>query len=212
METPDLPDDDELVLAIWEGGDAALADLVMREAGKFEKMIQLNFPSFDGPAVEDVVSEGIRRFWEKRAEFDANRSIAGFVYGFVKNVAREHAGCGVNWQKVRQREVTNLEVLPDQQLEDHLDEIETRHQPVLAALEAVLRSLNPMHRALWEAYALSRDEVNAGELGVHLGNEFKDGKPIPANTIRGTRKRVYEKVRTELKKRGFDLDVLGRRK
>ena len=90
--------------------------------------------------------------------------------------------------------------------------MEDQFKELLQTLHRVLDELNPVQRDVWLTYSLSRDTVNAGELGVKLGNEHKNGDPIPAGTIRGTKRRVMTIVRDKLRDRGYDLDAMERRR
>tara|TARA_R110002072_G_scaffold303108_2_gene493887 strand:- start:63675 stop:64316 length:642 start_codon:yes stop_codon:yes gene_type:complete len=210
----DLPSDEDIALGAWDGEESSLAQLVMKHAGAFEVSIRRQYPQFDEPTAEDVVSEGIRRFWEVRERYDGERPLAGFVYGFIKNAAREHAACRLKWQKTRQKEVyfdALGDDFPDPKIEEKLDEIESEFPELLEALKKILDRLKPVHREIWLTFALACTEIDAGELGKQLGEKHNQGVPIPAGTVRVNKSRTSKIVRDELKKLGFDLNYLEQR-
>ena len=211
-----LPSDEDIILASWEGKDEARAQLLMKHAGALQVAIRRAYPIFDEHEAEDVVSEGIRRFWEVRERCDDKRDLCGFVYGFVKNVAREHAGCSLNWQKTRSLEVPVEAALvgnfPSPKLEDDLDKVENDNTGILKAIKKVLDRMNPILREVWLTHAFAREDVNAARLGEKLGNEFKSGVPIPAGTIRVYKTRAIAFVKQEIKKLGFEPDTRRRRR
>lgn len=205
-----LPSDEDITLRIWEDDPDAQALLVMAHAGALQVAIRRAYPIFEHHEVEDVVSEGIRRFWEVRERYDGKRDLRGFLYGFVKNAALEHAGCGLNWQKTRKMEVqaepAMIDCYPDPRLEQRVDEVESDQSGIVEAAKTVLDKLKPIPREVWLTYAFAREDVNATRLGERLGNELNNGEPIPGANIRVIKSRAIAFVKQEMKKLGFDLD------
>ena len=211
-----LVTDEEITLGAWEGDKNALAALVMKHVGAFEIAIRRMYPRLKEHEAEDVVALGILRFWERRVNYDGTREIGGYVFGFIKNAAREHTSCKLKWQKARSLEVLmdpiESEQFEDSRRENQLDEIEQKKKGILEAIGSVLNQMHPIDRAIWEAFALSREDVDAGELGKKLGLEFKAGEPIPAGTVRVKKLRALNFVKDEMYKLGFNLDSLERKR
>lgn len=210
----DHPDDDSIVLRVWDGDKDVLGPLLVKHAGAIEVMIRGAFPNLEDP--EDVVAEAFRRFWESRDSFDGERSVRGYVYGIARHVALEVTACRLNWQKARELEVSvDADVVarfPGDELEDRLDELEGGRPKLLVDLREVLNELRPIRRAVIEAYSLAGDyELDAGQLGIELASEFNDGVPIPASSIRGHKKRARDEIIAEMSKRGYNLERLEMR-
>jgi len=212
----DLVTDEEITLGAWEGDENALGALVVKHFGAFERAIAKKYPVLGTHDIEDVVALGIRRFWEHRHEYDGQRALVGYVFGFIKNVAREHVACRLKWQKARAMETltdpTDADQFRDLRTENRLDDIEEKHKGFLEAIKTVLAQMQPIDKAIWMTFAFAREDVNAGELGRKLGNEFQNGEPIPAGTVRVKKSRSLKFVADEMYKLGFDLDSLERKR
>ena len=76
----------------------------------------------------------------------------------------------------------------------------------LKAFAKEFENLDPVEKDIWQAFADSGDyELSAAELGRELGLKYKNGVPIPAATIRQTKRRAKLKLIGSLKGKGFDM-------
>lgn len=209
--------EEDLTLRVWDGDESVLGDLLMAHASSIERAIVHQFPSLSADT-EDVVAEAFRRFWQSRDRYDPSQSLRAYLYTIAVNVARNLASGHLRWQKARRLERTASDdwlsnvSQPTSTFEEELDAVEERQQGVCIALRDSLKSLSPIERAVIEAYALANDvDVDAGMLGVELGNTHCDGIPIPAGTIRQHKYRAKKKILGEMRKRGYELENAGGR-
>ena len=209
---------EELVLRIWDGDEAAKGELVMQAAPAVLAIIAMNYPRLDEATVEDVVSEAIVQFWAWRANYDPEKaSLQTCIYRIADHVAIELVTGRRKWQKARKKEAGGDAYRPDLVEKKHLidtalDEIEAKKSPLLQNLAEAFTKLSPVERDIWWAFAkaASNDhELDAGGLGIELGRIHNGGVPYPAGTIRTYKSRAKQRLQLEMKRRGFNLQSIG---
>ena len=205
-------DDQDMTLRVWDGDEAVLGELVMKHYGAIRSFIQRSYPRLRDEDVEDIVSEGIWRFWSCRQRYDGKRPLGPWLCKFAINVAMEFVARRFKWQKARQLEVHvdfPIESAAAKETEDKLDRVETQNPKLLSEIQRVIAKLPPLQRDIWYAYAFAGNLTpDAGALGVELGMKYENGVPIPAGTIRVYKSRAIGTVKAEMKKLGYDLDRL----
>lgn len=208
--------DDDLVLRAWQGDESVKAELVVKYGMAIESAIVKRLPGRLRAYSEDVVAETIRRFWQTKDSFDAERSLGAFLYRIAVNVANDLASGHLKWQKARKLEVTpNDEWLANVQSrtcfpDNELDEIEETKTGISKAMAESLNTLGPIERDVIEAFGFAGEyEVKAGTLGIELGEIHCNGVPIPAGTIRQHKLRAKSKLIKEMRKRGFEIGKPG---
>lgn len=209
--------DDDITLRVWEGDESVLADLVMKHVGVLERFVAKEFPSLGFAQPEDIVSEGIRRFWKCRDRYDGSRPIRSFLYGFVRHVAMEVVARRSKWMKSAalecQAPVDQACDGQDGKLESRLDEIEDSMPKLQEAIRQALNRLKPIHREILDAYAFCGSvEPDAASLGQELGERYNNGVPIPVGTVRVYKHRAKQAFINELAQLGVNLDQLWRRR
>lgn len=208
--------DDELVLSIWEGDENAKAQLIYRYVPALERAIGGRFRRLHSGEVEDVVAEAIRRFWERRLEFDPKEvKLSVRLYRICKQVAMEYVSGRLNWQKARLLETgmdnSTLEIAgSSDKIEDDLDRLESERSPLIKTLAAEFAKLSPLEQDVWTAFAEAGDyELNAAQMGIELGKKYQGGVPYTSVNIRQIKFRAKQKLTAAMKTRGFDLKKLG---
>lgn|GEM_PF-2673573 len=209
--------DDDITLRVWEGDESVLAELVMKHFGALERFVSKEFPALGFAQPEDIVSEGIRRFWKCRDRYDGSRPIRSYLYGFVRHVAMEAVARRSKWMKSAalecQASVDQVSDGQDGKLQLRLDEIEESTPKLHGAVRQALSRLTPVHREILEAYVFCGSvEPDAASLGRELGEKFNNGVPMPAGTIRVNKLRAKQAFENELAKLGVNVDQLRRRR
>lgn len=204
---------EDLTLRAWDNDESVLGDLVLAYAGKLECAISKEFERLSKVEVEDVVAEAIKDFWKGRHKFDGQRNLGAYLYRIANHVACELVSGRLNWQKSRnlERSVDLFLVESDGEVPvSDLDELERQHPKICEDLNQVVQQLSNIQQDVIWAYAFAGDfELDAAHLGRELGNKHNNGVPIPAGTIRQYKKRAKDKITNEMKKRGYDLGILG---
>lgn len=205
--------DDELVLRAWDDDQSVQGELLVHYGGTLERVISYQYDRLSPDQVEDVIAEAIMRFWEWRHNFDGLRSIRACLYRIATRVASELVSGRLNWQKSRNLERpfdrSDFEEKNDN-TESKLDKIEQGHPKICEDLNRVIEKLPEIQQDVIWAYGLADDfELDAAHLGLELGDKYKDGVPIPAGTIRQYKKRAKDKIISEMRTRGHDLERLG---
>ena len=209
--------DDDITLRVWEGDESVLAELVMKHFGVLERFVAREFPSLGFVQPEDIVGEGIRRFWKCRDRYDGSRPIRSYLYEFVRHVAMETVARRFKWMKSAalecQAPVDQACDGQDGKLESRLDEIEESTPKLLGAVKQAMSRLKPIHREILEAYAFCGSvEPDAASLGRELGEKFNNGVPMPAGTVRVNKLRARQAFENELVQLGVNVDQLRRRR
>jgi len=93
---------------------------------------------------------------------------------------------------------------------ESLDAVEESQSGICKAIAESLEKLSVIERAVIEAYAVADGvSINAGALGIELGKQHCGGVPIPAGTIRQHKFRAKNKLVTDMRKRGYELENIG---
>lgn len=215
---PHRGQDDELILAIWDGDENAKGQLVVRFAPALERAIAGQFRRLHSGEVEDVVAEAIRRFWEVRARYDPDKWPLGVcLYRAAKQVAAEYTSGRLKWQKARllERRVDDSELWrqadrASQDLEDRLDLIEGKGSALVAAFAQEFGKLSSLEQEIWQAYADAGDfELDSATLGIEMGQRHNSGVPYTGVNIRVMKHRAKAKLERAMETRGFDLKQVG---
>ena len=150
------------------------------------------------PDIEDVMSIGLFRLWKNRSRFDDNKaSLKVWFFRIVENAARDVLRHG--WHKARQLEVNSEAALTgvfDVSSNGHAARASPTSEQM--ALREVVAELPERQRYIVMADATAREDVaNSQLLGEELG--------IPAASVRVYRKRALDRIRKELRQRGYDV-------
>lgn len=153
--------------------------------------------------IDDVVSIALFRVWQARESYDGMKSsLRVWFLRIAENAARDVLKFG--WHKARRKEVSTepprLAEFADPSKNGHA---EARDQslldrPVHSELREILADLPEVQRRIILADAHSRDRVASSE---YLAAELE----IPPTSVPVYRKRAIDKIRKELKRRGYDV-------
>jgi DNA-directed RNA polymerase specialized sigma24 family protein len=217
---PDGPEhtdlDHDLTLKLWGGDDTAKAELLHAWGVVVEKAIRKAYPALKGDDPEDVVAEGIQRFWLWRDKYDPNvASIMTMLYMFAEQVAIERRTGKLNWQRqqIRERGVDadffeRVKARPE--LPEPPDDAGPKQSPFQRQLAECFSKLPALQQDILQAYGdAGHYPLDATALGIELGKKYKDGSPIPGGTIRGYKSRAWETLDLCMKKKNFDLEAMG---
>lgn len=151
--------------------------------------------------LDDVLAIGLFRLWVARERFDsAKGTLRVWFLRIADNAARDVLRHG--WQKARQLETTVERGFLESQIAGQgVPDADSLWEPgpELIAVREIVVGLPDMQRRIVLADSHSRD---GSESSQHLAAELG----IPAGTVRVYRKRALDKIRDELKQRGFPLD------
>lgn len=149
--------------------------------------------------LDDVLAIGLFRLWVARERFDSTKgSLRVWFLRIADNAARDVLRLG--WQKARQLETDfDPDFLADQL--DRRDASDFGRQadtaPEVVAVREIVAGLPDTQRMIVLADSYSRDGTASSQLlAAELG--------IPPGTVRVYRKRALDRIRDELKQRGFD--------
>ena len=184
-----LLDDDEQVLddILRTYGPSLLAMLGSRYQGV---MCQAD--------LEDVLSIGLFRLWKSRHRFDRDKSsLKVWFFRILESATRDVLRLG--WQKAR-----SLEVGSEFQLSHAIDHRNNGHarpatpSEVQLQLREIVAELPETQRRIIIADAAARDETASSRLlATELG--------ISDSTVRVYRKRAMDRIRDELRQRGYEV-------
>jgi DNA-directed RNA polymerase specialized sigma24 family protein len=207
--------DEDLVIRTWDGDESVLGEMLMAFAEPIQTMIRNRYHLSESDA-EDAVAEAFRRFWEYRDNYDGSRDLRAYVYRIADKVACNLVTGHLKWQKSRLAErritdqIANLMCDDSNPIEAELDTIEESQSGICKAVKASMRCLSDIQQAVLKAYAFAVDgELDAGILGIELGERFHNGVAIPAGTIRQHKFRGKELLTSEMRKRGYELKQIG---
>ena len=206
--------DEDLTLRAWGGDDSVKGEILRAHGMSLEKSIARLLPTrFKGQA-EDVVCQAIANFWASRNKYDGKRPLGAYLYTIAKNIASDLAS-----GKRPQQKSQNMERYGDHgyldsfehPVEAELDQVEEENSDFIVAVRESLGLLSDIERDVIEAYGLSdnHEDVNAVQLGIELGEKYKDGVPIPKGTIRQHKFRGKEKLAKAMRQRGYDIENPG---
>ncbi len=193
-------------------GDDAVLEVILRTHGP--PVVALLKQRFAGQLtatdIEDALATALFRMWQHRSRFDPQRaSLRVWFFRIAENVARDVLKLG--WHKARKLELSTDPVLlaetTDPRQNDHT-EVDNRasesrkddppHELRIPSeqLHELLALLPENQRRIVLADAESRDGIVAShDLAHELG--------IPASTVRVYRRRALERLRNEIRQRGF---------
>jgi RNA polymerase sigma factor (sigma-70 family) len=153
--------------------------------------------------IDDILSIALFRLWQARENYDGMRSsLRVWFLRIAENAARDVLKFG--WHKARRKEVST----EPPRLAEYADpqrngRAETRdngllERPEQSDLREILADLPEAQRKIILADAQSRDRVASSE---YLAAELE----IPAASVPVYRKRALDKIRKELRRRGYDI-------
>lgn len=153
--------------------------------------------------IDDVLSIALFRVWQARENYDGMRSsLRVWFLRIAENAARDVLKCG--WQKARRQEVSTdpprLAEYADARKNGHADLSDQGllERPEQSDLREILADLPEAQRRIILADAHSRDRVASSEyLAAELG--------MPVSSVPVYRKRAIDKIRKELRRRGYDV-------
>lgn len=193
-------------------GDDAVLEVILRTHGP--PVVALLTQRFAGQLtatdIEEALSTALFRMWQHRSRFDPQRaSLRVWFFRIAENVARDVLKLG--WHKARKLELSTDPVLLAETTDprqNHHAEVDNRgseprkddapHQLRIPSeqLHELLALLPENQRRIVLADAESRDGIVAShDLAHELG--------IPASTVRVYRRRALERLRHEIRQRGF---------
>ncbi len=200
-----------LALALLENKESVLAEILRLYAPAIIETLYAKFTKrmrvLRYEDIEDVVSIGLRRLWDARADYDdAKQSLRVWFYCIAENAAKDVLKHG--WHKARQLERNQgqdcLDEKPDCNVlaAASLKGSEKRKASKEATdLEKIVNKLSDTYRKIVMADAASPDGV--------ASNEFlADDLGIPAAHVRVYRPRAYAMIRKEMKKLGHEIPEL----
>ena len=194
---------DEVAIRLWDSDETVLAEILVQYAPSLEKAISSKYPSFSPQDLEDIVCEAIKRLWAKRDEYDDSKgNVSGLLYRIADNCAKDILKSG--WQKLQVKRKSfyedSLEDIIDDKTEDDNDNelLDNHDSKFNKDLRVIVKNLPEIQQKIAWAFALAPEgEINAPILSKELG--------YPAGTIRQYLKRATDTIRSEMKKRGYDL-------
>lgn len=211
---------EELGKRLLKGDEAALGDLLALCGPRVESAIRKTHYTLSAGEAEEVVSEGIFRFWawHKKKGFDPKKSaVMTMLYRFSDQVVVERVTGRLLSQKqmLRERSLGSKHFeLPDrtEQVELPPDDTGKGRSPVQTALADCYAKLLPLQQDILLAFALAKAkdfDLDAAQLGVELGRKHKGGVLIPGGSIRTTKSRAWDTLELCVSRRGFNLKAMG---
>jgi RNA polymerase sigma factor (sigma-70 family) len=163
---------------------------------RFQGVLSLN-------DIDDVVSIALFRLWQARENYDGMKSsLRVWFLRIAENAARDVLKFG--WHKARRKEVSTEPPRlaeyadPRKNGQNDASEIGLLERPEQSDLREILADLPEDQRRIILADALSRDRVASSE---YLAAELE----IPVASVPVYRKRAIDKIRKELRRRGYDV-------
>jgi RNA polymerase sigma factor (sigma-70 family) len=153
--------------------------------------------------IDDVLSIALFRLWQARENYDGMRSsVRVWFLRIAENAARDVLKFG--WHKARRKEVST----DPPRLAEYADpgkngraesgDMGLLERPEQSDLREILADLPEAQRKIILADAYSRDRVASSE---YLAAELE----IPVSSVPVYRKRAIDKIRKELRRRGYDI-------
>jgi RNA polymerase sigma factor (sigma-70 family) len=147
--------------------------------------------------LEDVLSIALFRLWGVRERIDEKRPLFPYFYTVAKRAA-------IDVLRRRQSQplaLESVESVPSHSSQDKDEEepaVEDYSDPLREDLRASLATLNGLEREILEAYTRNdHSERWAVELSERVG--------IDASTLRVMRFRAVQKLRKQMRQRGYDV-------
>ena len=199
-----LTQDPDLGERLRAADEQTLAE-ILRLYGPFViAILRSRFQGVLSPSdVDDVVSIALFRLWQARENYDGMKSsLRVWFLRIAENAARDVLKFG--WHKARRKEVSTepprLAEYADPRKNGHAEasEIGLLERPEQSDLREILADLPEAQRRIILADALSRDRVASSE---YLAAELE----IPVASVPVYRKRAIDKIRKELRRRGYDV-------
>jgi RNA polymerase sigma factor (sigma-70 family) len=212
MEKIATPQDlqDSIALKVFENDESALSDILKHYAPPIMTVLINKYEGqLNEQDIEDVMSISLMKFWDNRKDYDDKKgTIKALLYTIADHTAKDVLKSG--WYQAKEKEVAFENEDKEQTFEHkyaderHLNQISLENDcnehsdEKTKAIHQVLNELPQIQKKILISDAKAGDEVNSAELGRRLGG-------IPANTIRGYRKRAKEAFRQGMKKYGFNI-------
>lgn len=153
--------------------------------------------------IDDVLSIALFRLWQARESYDGMKSsLRVWFLRIAENAARDVLKFG--WHKARRKEIATepprLAEYADPKKNGHADHsgLAVLERPEQSDLREILADLPEPQRRIILADAHSRDRVASSE---YLAAELE----IPVSSVPVYRKRALDKIRKELRRRGYDV-------
>ena len=190
----------DLGCRLLEGDEEVLRDILKEYAPVVGRVIQGRFPSFREQDVQDILSIALDRLWQTRTSYDDRKSsLKSWFCLIAASVAKDVLKSG--WYRARSLEVSTGQEVFEQCLAvgDTSDASPPTPQRAKLAcdLKEILDRLPDYHYRIMLAWAEAGDGVWTTDLAQE--------RDVPAATIRVTRLRVLEKIKTELRRRGHSI-------
>ena len=194
---------DEGALRLWDGDETVLAEILVNYAPSIIKALTNRYraSSLTYQDVEDAVCEAIKRLWAKREDYDESKgSVRALLYTIANRVCLDVLRSG--WSKfqsrIRSYEDVSLEKMTSTEEDGDHNEKSPAYKKMLNDLKEIVEGLPDIQKKIIWAYAFAPDgAINASDLSEEYGH--------PAATIRQYLKRAKDKMKSEMKKRGYQL-------
>jgi RNA polymerase sigma factor (sigma-70 family) len=194
----------ELAIRLLDGDDTVLRDILRLYGPAVHQSLTRRYKFiFCAEDIDDVIAVAIHQLWTACDTYDERKGcLRAWFWRIADNAARDVLKHG--WQKARQLEcdadVYNIAVAADPPSDDPpgIAGTEEVEPPVFRDLRKIIDGLPEIQRTIILADANAKDDVACAS---YLANELG----IPEGTVRVYRKRAMDKIRLELKKRGYDL-------
>lgn len=184
------------------GNETALGGVLCAHGPAVATLLRARYPSFNEHDVEDVLIVALYRIWRNRRRFDPRKGRLGaYFFRTADRVAQDVLRSG--WHKARRMEVA----LPADRSPSDLAEPAVKASEdgaiafpaqMLDDVREVMDKLPAAYRQIVVADACARDRVASAEL-------LADELDVSPTTVRVYRNRAMQTIRTELRKRGYDV-------
>jgi RNA polymerase sigma factor (sigma-70 family) len=183
------------------GNETALGGVLCAHGPAIAALLRARYPSFNEHDVEDVLIVALYRIWRNRRRFDPQKGRLGaYFFRTADRVAQDVLRSG--WHKARRMEVALPAHPPSDLAEAAVKAPEDGgvafSAQMLDDVREVIDKLPVAYRQIVVADACARDRVASAEL-------LADELDVSPTTVRVYRNRAMQTIRTELRKRGYDV-------
>jgi RNA polymerase sigma factor (sigma-70 family) len=193
----------EMAAKLLRGDEKVLAEILRNLGPAVQTLLTRKYRGLQTPEdIEDVLAIALFRLWRGRHLYDPERvSLQAWFYRIADNVVKDVLRSG--WHKARQLE-TLLPQFPEKDSQVSSSgtspppEDNSGHPQQIQDLREVVAALPEVQRQIIWADAQAKDAIaGTAALAQELG--------LPAGTIRVYRKRALDAIRTEMRKRGYQV-------
>jgi len=194
---PPSPDDERDLIARLRRGDQDALDAILRRwGGRVRRALFLRFGDLlNEQDLEDVMSVGLFRVWETRADFDPGKAkLETWFYILSRNAAVELLR--TRSRQIAPAQVRDLETVPgDAAAEVEPGTASEPSPPVAALARAVAEALTPRERRVVEAFVAADGN---GPWAAAVADELG----LAPQHVRVIRLRAFEKLRRAMAEKG----------